>query len=198
MIDISRAATRATEIIHRMRRMFSGGEPERAELNLNQLVRDVVELLGDDALRQRVRLDYDLDPREPTAFGDPIQLQQVLINLLNNAIEATVNALPAERTVTVTTRQVDGHLELRVSDHGPSLEPAALSRLFEPLYTTKRSGMGLGLYITRAIVESHGGHISALRTDHDHGLTMRVRFPVIPHLPFQQIVRSSNSDWANV
>ena len=187
LIDIAHAATRATEIIDRMRRLLSGGSFERTEINLNVLVREVVQMLGDEALRRRVRLQCVLDPRNPTAYGDPIQVQQVLINLLNNAMDVTINAPLRERTVEILTREHANNVEICVNDHGPAVEPAALKRMFEPLYTTKRNGMGLGLYITRAIVESHGGYIEAERLS-DHGLSMRVVLPAVTHTSLDHLL----------
>jgi signal transduction histidine kinase len=187
IIDIAHAARRATEIIDRMRRLLSGGSFERSEIDLNAQVREVVQMLGDEALRQRVRLHYVLDPRNPTVYGDPIQVQQVLINLLNNAIDVTINAPARDHTVEILTAHRANNVEICVNDHGPALEPAALKRMFEPLYTTKRNGMGLGLYITRAIVQSHGGHIEAQRLS-DHGLSMRVVLPAVTHTSLDHLL----------
>ena len=190
--EITHSATRASEIIQRMRRLLSGSVVERIELDLNQLVREVLELLASDALRQHVRVEYSLDSTNPTVYGDPIQLQQVIINLLTNAMEATVNAAPAERSIQVVTARRGRNVEICVNDHGPALDPKALGRMFEPLYTTKRNGAGLGLYITRAIVESHGGIINAQRIT-DHGLSMRVTLPARTHSSLDQILTSVNT-----
>lgn len=189
--EITHAATRASEIIQRMRRLLSGNIVERIELDLNQLVRETIELMGNDALRGHVKVEYSLDNTNPTIYGDPVQLQQVVINLLTNAIDVTKNAAPAERSIRVVTARRGRNVEICVNDHGPALDPNALGRMFEPLYTTKRNGAGLGLYITRAIVESHGGVIDAQRIG-DHGLSMRVTLPARTHSSLDQILTTVN------
>jgi signal transduction histidine kinase len=189
---VSAAALRATEIIKRMRNLLSGGAPEHAELDLNQLVRDVVELLGDDAVHRQIQVNYQLDPTGPTVRGDRIQLQQVLINLILNSFDASTAIAIGQRSVTVTTKRQGNNAEICIKDHGPGLAPSVLQRIFEPFYTTKRSGMGIGLYITRAIVVSHGGSITA-RNYGDHGLSMCVTLPVITYGSLDRVLASIQS-----
>lgn len=178
VVGIAASANRATDIISRMRRLLSGEMPERRELDLNGLVTDVVSLLGEDALQRQLRIEAILDVSQPVVLGDAVQLQQVMINLLVNAMDVSANAVAGDRTVQIITQQHGNTAEICVTDHGPPLDPAALKRIFEPFYTTKRTGMGLGLYITRAIVESHGGSI-APRPNGDHGLNMLVKLPTL-------------------
>jgi signal transduction histidine kinase len=186
---IAGAARRATDIIQHMRKLLSGGTPDRALLDVNQLAREVVRMTGDDARQRQVRIDTALDPRRPIVLGDSIQLQQMLTNLIVNAIDVTVGNIPEERNIHVTTTANGATVEICVKDHGPPLDANALQRIFDPLYTTKRSGMGLGLYITRAIVESHGGLINARRLS-DHGLSMQVTLPAAPQHQLEQLLQS--------
>jgi signal transduction histidine kinase len=185
--EIRHIATHATEIISRMRKLLRGSETERAQLNINTLIEEVVELLGNDILRRQVRVQTNLDPDAPVIQGDPIQLQQVLINLIVNAIDATASQPQDHREVQIETRPGGRSVEIHVIDRGPTLATKVLHRMFEPFFTTKRSGMGLGLYITRAIVESHGGAISAHNID-NHGVSMRVVLPALAPATLDQMI----------
>ena len=197
VVAIATAATRASDLIRRMRQLLSGGQPERNELDVNQMVADVVELVNPDANHRNTRIDVSLDPRRPVVFGDAIQLQQVLINLIINAIDVTVNSAPAERNIHVTTTRTPTTVEICVKDHGPVLDADTLKHIFDPFFTTKRSGMGLGLYITRAIVESHGGSIAAYRLG-DHGLSMQVTLPGGTHRSLDSLLARLAPDAAKV
>ena len=197
VVAIGTAATRASDLIRRMRQLLSGGESERSELDINRMVGDVVELLNPDAHHRNTRIDVSLDPRQPIVFGDAIQLQQVLINLINNAIDVTVSSTPAERNIHVTTTRTPTTVEICVKDHGPTLDVDTLKRIFDPFFTTRRSGTGLGLYITRAIVESHGGSIAAYRLG-DHGLSMQVTLPGGTHRSLDSLLERLAPDAAKV
>jgi signal transduction histidine kinase len=194
---IATAATRASELIRRMRQLLNGGQSERLELDINEMVADVVELVVPDADHRNTRIDVSLDPRRPVVFGDAIQLQQVLINLIINAIDVTSNCAPAERSIHVTTTRTPTTVEVCVNDHGPALDVDTLKRIFDPFFTTKRLGMGLGLYITRAIVESHGGSINAYRLG-DHGLSMKVTLPGGTHRSLDSLLERLAPDAAKV
>jgi signal transduction histidine kinase len=117
-----------------------------------------------DARRHRIRVDVELGENLPRIWADPILISQVLLNLMKNAIEAmnspTADVQPgAERSLRVTARALDHHLEFAVADTGPGLSSALKERLFEPFYTTKSEGMGMGLNICRTIVEFHEGRL---------------------------------------
>ena len=187
ILEIRHIATHATEIINRMRRLLRGSDTEREELNINTLIEEVLDMLSNDILRRQVRVQVNPDPNAPAISGDPIQLQQVLINLIVNAIDATASQPLDGREVRIETRSGGRSVEIHVVDRGPTLATNVLHRMFEPFFTTKRSGMGLGLYITRAIVESHGGAISAHNID-NHGVAMRVVLPAMAPATFDHVI----------
>ena len=117
-------------------------------------------MIGDKLLSSNVRLDMALEPNLPTIAGDSVQLEQVVLNLVRNGIEAMQKVAPTSRTLRIMSRRLDDKmLEVEVQDQGPGIsEP---ERIFDPFYTTKKDGMGMGLAICRSIVEAHKGQISA-------------------------------------
>jgi signal transduction histidine kinase len=121
-------------------------------------------------VRRQITLDVALAPELVPVFGDRIQLQQVVLNLLMNACEAVRALGVSQRHVRLTTSAEDGLIVVSVSDRGIGISDEQLDRMFEPFYTTTSDGMGLGLSICRAIIDSHGGQLSAKRNP-DHGLT---------------------------
>jgi signal transduction histidine kinase len=137
-------------------------------LVLNDLVEQVLALVRSEAQRHQVTVQTHLYPELPAAVGDPVQLQQVILNLVVNGIEAAAGGVGASRTLDVRTERIDPHrVSLTVEDSGPGIEPDQLTRIFEPFFTTKPNGLGLGLSICRSIIDQHGGelHVSA-RTPH--------------------------------
>jgi signal transduction histidine kinase/integral membrane sensor domain MASE1 len=161
--DIVADDKRAGEVIERLRELLrkGGSQPER--LDLNGLVRDVTKLVSSDALIRNVRIHLVLTPDAPAVNGDRIQLQQVVLNLLVNAMDAMVDCPRDERLVTVETVaiQAEGMGRVSVGDAGKGLESSKHDEIFEPFYTTKPHGMGMGLSISRSIVEAHAGRIWA-------------------------------------
>jgi len=152
-------ARRAAAIIARVRAMAERREPERIALSLNALVEDVRVFLAHELRAQQVGIELDLQPDLPMVSGDRTQLQQVLVNLAVNAVQAMAEADVPDRLVRFTTTTLpEGRLALTVEDSGPGLPPEP-ARLFDSFYTTKASGMGMGLPICRTIVEAHGGTI---------------------------------------
>jgi signal transduction histidine kinase len=158
--DISRDQNRASEVIRRLRSLLAKAPTETREVDLNEMVRQVFEFLSAQAAAARVSLTTDLSSRPPLVIGDGIQLQQVIMNLVMNAVEAIRIADSGERKITGRTRLVDDALsEVIVEDSGPGIAPDKAQRVFEPFFTTKDSGMGMGLSISQTIVESHKGRI---------------------------------------
>jgi two-component system, LuxR family, sensor kinase FixL len=155
-------AARAGQVIRRLREFVAKGESDRRVESLNQVVEEAVGLAMVGSRQQGVRISVDLDPRTPPVFIDKVQIQQVVLNLVRNAVEALEES--DTREVTVSTRSAPGgrSVEMRVIDTGVGLAPDIAERLFEPFLTTKKSGMGLGLSICREIVEAHGGRVSVL------------------------------------
>ena len=160
--DIVDDDRRAADVIQRMRDLLRKGESEMQRLDLGRLVRGVLKLLGSDAVIRDVTVALDLDTHPTIVTGDRVQLEQVLLNLVVNAMEAVSERGGSDRTVIVRTRNVEGQgVEVSVEDSGPGLRRGTQHLVFEPFYTTKNTGMGMGLAIARSIIDAHGGKIWA-------------------------------------
>jgi two-component system sensor kinase FixL len=154
-------AQRAGEVIRRLRGFVSKGATERRIQSLNRLVEEAVALALVGARQRGVRGSLELDPSLPAVFVDPVQIQQVLVNLLRNAIEAMEEVERRELVIATRTIPDEQAAEVSVADSGPGITPELADRLFQPFFTTKKTGMGLGLSICREIVEAHHGKLSA-------------------------------------
>lgn len=152
-------AQRAGEVIRQLRRFVSKGETERRTQNLNHLVEEALALGLVGARQLGVRVLLELDHDLPPVVVDPVQIQQVVLNLVRNAVEA-MEAVE-RRELTISTRAAGDEIEASVADTGPGIAPELADRLFQPFVTTKKTGMGLGLSICREIVEAHHGHLTA-------------------------------------
>jgi C4-dicarboxylate-specific signal transduction histidine kinase len=175
--DIVEDDKRAAEVIDRLRELMRKGEPETTRVDMNDVVRGVVKLVSSDAIIRGVSIASDLAGEPLIVLGDRVQLQQVVLNLLLNAMEAMVEGGYAERAVVVRTRLAGRGVEVFVEDTGPGLAPGAPDLIFEPFYTTKASGMGMGLSISRSIVHAHNGAIWA-RSNPRRGATVHFALPV--------------------
>lgn len=159
---IRQQALRAAAVIRRLRDFVRKKPPKRERCSLNQIVRDAAHLIEAEATQQRVHLTFTFAPEHPTVMVDRIQIEQVVLNLLRNGLDAMQTgtrkrALTIATTVAVTTKRVAVH----ISDTGKGLPPRADSQLFEAFFTTKSHGLGMGLAISRSIIEAHGGTIAA-------------------------------------
>jgi two-component system, LuxR family, sensor kinase FixL len=161
LADIRKDDQRAGAVIDRMRALMKHREPERRRLDVNLLAGEVVTLLRSDAEMRGVQLAVETDPALPPVHGDRVQLQQVLVNLLLNAMDALDDNPPARRLVTVRPRHVGATVEVTVSDTGHGISADNLLRLFEPFFSSKPNGMGMGLAISRGIIHAHGGRLWA-------------------------------------
>lgn len=161
LADIRKDDQRAGEVIERMRALLKRQEFQWSEIDLNQIVEEAVTLVRPDAERRKVKLLLDLAPTRLPISGDRVQLQQVLLNLVLNAMDATNSSADAERRVSIRTYLKDGQARLTVSDFGSGIPAENLKRLFEPFFTTKSNGMGMGLAISQTIIGVHGGRITA-------------------------------------
>ena len=161
-------------MIHRLRALLRNGEPERKPLDINQLVTDVVVLVRHDLERARVSLRLTRSEHLPLVPGDAVQLQQVILNLLLNASDALAGVPDGSGVIEVATQSHQaGRVVITVRDSGIGVPEAELAEIFQPFVTTKAHGLGMGLSISRSIIEAHGGRIRATRNE-DHGLTMHV------------------------
>jgi two-component system sensor kinase FixL len=182
--DMSRAAEkiaaealRAAEVVRRQREFLRRGAPQRAAVELNGLVRDAVHLIEPDARRHEVSIRIALDPSIPLLDLDRIQIEQVVLNLLRNGLEANLEAGRSRNELVVETCLLEGAAQVTVSDTGVGLSHGACEEAFTPFYTTKPKGLGLGLSIGRSIIEAHGGRIWAA-PNHSRGATFGFRLPL--------------------
>jgi PAS domain S-box-containing protein len=166
LADIVADGTRAGEVIRGIQGMVKKGSRASQRVNLNDIVMNVVHMVKPNAMLHSCELGTFLDPRLATVEGDPVQLQQVLLNLLINAFDA-MRDLPVSRrkVVIATERDADEASRVSVRDYGVGIPEGAVERLFDHFFTTKREGLGMGLAIVRSIVESHGGTIAAENAD---------------------------------
>ena len=157
---IIRDGNRASEVIRRLRALTKKSDPQKTRLDINDVVSDVVALVQREVLSHHVRLRMDLDPKLTTVLGDRVQLQQVIINMMMNGIEAMASVTDRPRELVICSRQHDaGHVLVAVRDSGTGIDPDNMDRLFNAFFTTKSDGMGMGLSICRSIIEGHGGEM---------------------------------------
>lgn len=161
LADIKRDDLRASEVIKRLRALLARHEVEHRSFDVHQATADSVAILGAEARRRGASVETVLDASATTVVGDPVQFQQVIINLILNAFDASAGLPAGERRVQISTTDTPAGVQLRVRDFGQGIAAADLPRLFDSFFTTKQAGMGLGLSIARSIVEAHGGTISA-------------------------------------
>lgn len=158
--SILEASARATGVIRRIRALARRSDPQYVELDLKSVVEESVDMVRRELNTHHVALMLGLTPDLPPVNGDRVQLQQVFINLLMNAMQAMHACRPGQAVLTVQTqRNADGALQVSISDSGPGIPASAVPRLFEAFYSTKEDGMGMGLPICRSIIENHGGRI---------------------------------------
>ena len=178
LADIVEDDTRAGEVIRRMRRLVKKEELEFTPLDMGAVIADVVLLAHSDALLRNIRVSHEIDPHLRQVRGDRVQLQQVLLNLLLNAFDAMHDCPPNRREIHVRAARDGGRMvEIAVADHGAGLTGDKLEKIFQPFYTTKRGGLGLGLSISRSIIEAHGGRLWA-KNNEERGATFYFTVPM--------------------
>ena len=176
--DIVRDDRRATEVIHRLRGLLRKGKLEPAALDINEVVGEVARLVGADVVVRNVSVGLELASDLPSIWGDRVQLQQVVLNLLLNGLDAMPEAGGRDRRLVLQTiRTGPDTVEVAVRDSGSGIGEADLEQVFQAFYTTKVAGMGMGLTIARAIVEAHGGRLVA-RNNPAGGATFAFTLPV--------------------
>jgi two-component system sensor kinase FixL len=177
--DASAEAIRAGKIVHHVREFVQRSEPRLEATDLCEVVRNATRWLVREMEQDRIVLRLDLAPTGLPVLADSIQIEQVLVNLIQNAVDAIREARGSARQIRVRAAQrVDGMAEVAVHDSGTGLSAAIAERLHEPFFTTKPQGMGMGLAISRAIVEAHNGRLTIDARAPGHGTTVRVALPL--------------------
>jgi two-component system, LuxR family, sensor kinase FixL len=176
--EIAEADKRAGLLIHHLRLLMKKGEEEYVQLDINHVVGDVLEFIRGEFLLRGVEVKTTMGSDLPQVQGDRVQLQQLVLNLVCNACDA-MQGQPERRLLSISTAQTaDGSVQVAVSDTGPGIAPERLDRVFEPFYTTKQSGLGMGLAICRRIAGSHGGTLTASSRSGE-GATFRLTLPAV-------------------
>lgn len=170
LTDIAVMTDRAREIIGQLRSFIQKKELQRVPENVNDLVTDVLRLERTEALWHGLDLQLELDPSLPMITADKTLIEQVILNLIRNAIESTLNVDDGPKLLKIQTRHVGNSVHVAVSDTGPGLTQDTMKQIFEPFFTTKKSGLGMGLAISRSIVDAHGGRLWVENND-PHGAT---------------------------
>ena len=160
-----------------MRSLLKKAPFELKSLDLNDLTREAIEFLSTTAVARKVELTSLITQNALPILGDRIQLQQVVLNLVVNGIDAMKDTPGESRIISIRTTRVDKFAELSVSDLGPGIPEDKLKEVFEPFFTSKAEGMGMGLSIARTIIDAHHGQIWAKNRDHG-GATFRIRLPL--------------------
>ncbi len=176
LCEIAKEAERAGQIIQRLRRFIRRGELKRSTVFLKTMVDDMIALVMNELRHAGVRLRVEV-PDDLTVVADPVQLQQVILNLVCNAMEAMAEAADGTRELTITASAGRGMVQVAVDDTGPGFDAEAKERVFEQFFSTKQEGLGMGLTISRRIIEAHGGRIWT-EGDRDRGARILFTLPV--------------------
>jgi two-component system, LuxR family, sensor kinase FixL len=177
LADMADDAKRASQIIRRLRALFRKEHADRREIDVNALIKDVVDLLRNDFQRKRIAIRCVFDTTLPTIPGDPVQLQQVMLNLLVNACEAIAATGENAREIAIEiSERAPGVVAVAVRETGIGVKDGELERIFEHFVTSKPNGLGMGLAISRSIIRAHGGSIWAT-ANADRGLAIHVELP---------------------
>ena len=173
-----RDGNRASDVVTRLRALFSKREFTLEPLDLNEAVREVIAISSNDFQRNRIVLQSELADGLPMATGDRVQLQQVILNLVRNASDAMVDVHDRPRQLLIRTEREDANrVRVSVRDGGVGLSPQSLDSLFDAFYTTKTGGMGIGLFVSRSIIERHHGRLWAEPNQGTPGATFSFSIP---------------------
>ena len=171
---IIRDANSAADVVSRIRALFKQSTEARGSTMLDSVIAEARNLMAEEATRGRIRIDVDVEDNLPLVALDRIQIQQVLINLIRNGMDA-MESIAGDRVLGLRVRRMGNLVQTEISDRGRGIESP--DRIFEPFFTTKTDGMGMGLAICRSIVESHGGRLWAEKNE-PHGATFVFTLPV--------------------
>jgi two-component system, LuxR family, sensor kinase FixL len=175
--EVAAQAVRAGEIIRRLRSLARTHSMERTMTDINSVIHEIVELMHSDARVHRAQIRLELTEGLPSVSVDRVQIQHVVLNLVRNALEALSTSNAGVREVCIRSRRTDSEeVEVAVCDHGPGLAKEALERMFDPFFSTKQSGTGLGLPISNTIVRAHDGTLS-YRPNQPQGACFYFRLP---------------------
>ena len=179
---VVRDADRGRDIVNRIRDHIKKTPPRNDRFDLNEAIKDVIVMVGNAIARNRISVRTDLTEHTTFVRGDRVQLQQVILNLILNSVEAMSSIEEGARELSISTElsQTRGIL-VAVRDTGPGIDPGHIDQLFKPFYTTKTSGIGMGLSICRSIVDAHGGQLWA-ETNQPRGAAFLFTMPMTPHV----------------
>jgi C4-dicarboxylate-specific signal transduction histidine kinase len=177
--SVAREGTRASEVVRRIRAMFTNASPDRANVDINELIHEVGVLMQPEASRNQVTVETQLTAGLPVTKGDRVQLQQVIANLVLNGIEAMNAVTDRPRRLIIRSEKRDSGVLVAVQDSGTGIDPKNERRIFDAFFTTKSQGMGMGLSISHSIIESHGGRLWA-SANSGHGATVQFALPGDP------------------
>ena len=176
MNDIVQEDDRAAEVISRVRRLLQRGASKREAIDVNALLESTLTLLHGEFVRRKIIVEVDYAHSVPLVSGDSVQLQQVLINLLMNAMEAMSSEQPSDYNIKLRTVSDGRQVKVAVSDNGPGVPAEVRANLFQPFFSTKERGLGLGLSICATIAKSYGGEI-VIENNADRGATASLTLP---------------------
>jgi PAS domain S-box-containing protein len=182
LVDVAADARRAHDVMQNIRNTIKKGAAVRQRIDLNQVVTSVTHLIQATATAHECEVRISLAKNLPEVEGDPIQIQQVLVNLVNNAFEAMNGIAPPNRKVEIATQNGQDSVSVSIRDHGVGISNDARTRLFDQFFTTKEDGLGMGLAIVRSIIETHGGRIAAENAE-DGGARFYFTMPAAKPVP---------------
>jgi C4-dicarboxylate-specific signal transduction histidine kinase len=174
---VVRDGNRASEVIHRIRALAKRTEPQMVSLDINEVIREGIMLVQREVLSHEVLLRTELSPALPPVLGDRVQLEQVVINLLINGIEAMESITDRPRELVIRSQHQAGHVTVTVLDSGVGVDSETAEKLFTAFFTTKPSGMGMGLSISRSIIRAHGGRLW-VSPNPDRGAAFQFTVPI--------------------
>jgi two-component system, LuxR family, sensor kinase FixL len=175
LMKIQKDVQRATDVIERIRALAKKSPIQTTQVNINTIITNVLALVKNECLRNRITVLTELEPDALLVQGDPVQLQQLVLNLVMNAMDAMTSS--ELRDLLLRTQCASDMARVSVCDSGTGFDPEAADRLFDAFYTTKTSGMGMGLAICRSIIQSHGGKLSA-RANAPRGAIFEFELPL--------------------